>query len=239
MIARIEQEIIKVAADCPNENILDFMLVVWMCCFQYTFHLVNKGIAVWTVMYVDHFDEIRDGIDAEFTKLRGVTSTTHGRFRDTQFYLEISYKFFCEFCKDSGFCSDEDARDTYNSFCSQLHTLVQEEETRYRESVEVKTIDYLALIRDLYKQGSFRVAKEVKDFNPDKHDGLIYYDCLCLRSKCLDKKIKHIRSSLSLDDCINNLLAKDALKLVGSKNTVQINGTGGKRFYAIKLNKLR
>ncbi|EOS58412.1 hypothetical protein C814_02371 [Anaerotruncus sp. G3(2012)] len=191
--------------------------------------------------YVDHFDEIRDAIDARLTQLRRATasSTTHGRLRDTQFYLETSYMVLLEFCKDSGFCSEEDARDTYCSFSTQLHKLVQAQEARFRESVEVKAIDYLALIRDLYKKGYFRVAKDVQDFKPEKHDGLIYYGCLCLRGKCLEQKLKSIQSNLSLDACVSVLLSRDALKLVESKNTVQINGTGGKRFYAIKLSKLR
>ena len=147
---------------------------------------------------------------------------------------------FLEFCKDSGFCSDEDTKDTYSSFRAHLHKLVQAQEARYKESEEVKAIDYLALIWDFYKHDRFRVAKGIEDFNSnsDKYDGLIYYDCLCLRGKRLEQKLKSNKSGLSLDACVSALLNKDALKRVESKNTVQINGTGGKRFYAIKLNKL-
>ncbi len=191
--------------------------------------------------YVDHFEEIRDSIDARLTQLRRATasSTTHGRLRDTQFYLEISYMVLLEFCKESGFCSEEDAKDTYQSFSTQLRTLVQAQEARFKESIEVKTINYLDLIRDLYKQGAFHLAKDAENFKPEKHDGLIYYDCLCLRGKRLEKKLLSFTPSLSFVDCISYLLSKGALKLVESKNTVQVNGTGGKRFYAIKLHKLR
>ena len=203
--------------------------------------LVSTFYFYFIQWYVDHFDEIRDTINAELTKLRKATasSTTHGRLRDTQFYLEISYMVLLEFCKDSGFCSEEDAKDTYQSFSTQLRTLVQAQETRFKESIEVKTIDYLDLIRDLYKQGAFHLAKDAENFKPEKHDGLIYYDCLCLRGKRLEKKLLSFTPSLSFVDCISYLLSKGALKLVESKNTVQINGTGGKRFYAIKLSKLR
>lgn len=202
--------------------------------------LVSTFYYYFIQWYVDHFDEILDTINAELTKLRKATasSTTHGRLRDTQFYLRISYMAFMEFCKDSDFCSEEDAKDTYCAFNTQLHKLVQAQEARFKESVEGKT-EYLALIRNLYKGGRFRVAKDVKDFNSEKHDGLIHYDCLCLRSKRLAQKLKSIGSSLNLDDCVSALLNKNALKLVESKNTVQINGTGGKRFYAIKLSKLK
>lgn len=203
--------------------------------------LVSTFYFYFIQWYVDHFDEIRDTINAELTKLRKATasSTTHGRLRDTQFYLEISYMVLLEFCKESGFCSEEDAKDTYQSFSTQLRTLVQAQEARFKESIEVKTIDYLDLIRDLYKQGAFHLAKDAENFKPEKHDGLIYYDCLCLRGKRLEKKLLSFTPSLSFVDCISYLLSKGALKLVESKNTVQINGTGGKRFYAIKLSKLR
>ena len=203
--------------------------------------LVSTFYYYFIQWYVDHFEEIRDAIDSRLTQLRKATasSTTHGRLRDTQFYLETSYMVFLEFCKDSGFCSEEEATDTYRSFRTQLCTLVQAQEARFKESVEVKAINYLAIIRNLYKQGDFRVAKGIKDFNPDKHDGLIYYDCLCLRGNRLEQKLKKISPSLSRTACVNNLLSKDALKLVDNKHTVQINGTGGKRFYAVSLNKLK
>lgn len=203
--------------------------------------LVSTFYYYFIQWYVDHFEEIRDSIDAWLTQLRKATasSTTHGRLRDTQFYLETSYMVFLEFCRDSGFCSEEDARDTYHNFSSQLHGLVQAQEARFRESVGVKMMDYLALIRDLYKQGCFRVAEDIKDFKPEKHDGLIYYDCLCLRGKRLEQKLRSFDPNLSLDACVSALLNMEALKLVKNKNTVQVNGTGGKRFYAIKLRKLR
>lgn len=203
--------------------------------------LVSTFYYYFIQWYVDHFDEIRDTINAELTKLRKATasSATHGRLRDTQFYLQISFMAFLEFCKDSGAFSEEDARDTYCSFSTQLHELVQAQEARFRESVEVKAIDYLALIRDLYRGDYFRLAKGVEDFKSEKHDGLIYYDCLCLRGKRLERRIRDVEPSSRLEDCVSALLSKDALKLVESKNTVQINRTGGKRFYAIKLSKLR
>ena len=203
--------------------------------------LVSTFYFYFIQWYVDHFEEIRDAIDARLTQLRKTTasSTTHGRLRDTQFYLETSYMVFLEFCKESGFCSEEDAKDTYQSFSTQLRTLVQAQEARFKESIEVKTIDYLDLIRDLYKQGAFHLAKDAENFKPEKHDGLIYYDCLCLRGKRLEKKLLNFTPRLSFVDCISYLLSKGALKLVESKNTVQISGTGGKRFYAIKLHKLR
>lgn len=202
--------------------------------------LVSTFYYYFIQWYVNHFDEIRAAIDAELTKLRqsAAASTTHSRLRDTRFYLQTAYMVLLEFCKDSGFCSDKDAQDTYTSFYIQLNTLVQAQEKRFRGSMDAKKVDYLATIRKLYRKGIFRIANDTEAFNPDKHDGLIRYDCLCLRGNCLRQKLQNNCQNLSFDDCIAFLRDKDALKLVESKNTVQINGTGGKRFYAIKLTKL-
>lgn len=218
----------------PNGAVLDY----------YQRHqplLVSTFYYYFIQWYVDHFDEIRNEIDARLTKLRAASasSAVHGRLRDTQFYLQISYLIFLEFCKDSGFCSKKDALDTYNGFIAHLAKLVHAQETRFRKSIEAEAINYLSLIGSLYRQGYFRVAKGTEDFNPDKHDGLIHYECLCLRGKCLEKKLRYIQSDFNLDACLCNLLSQNALRRVGSKNTVQINGTGGKRFYAIWLKKLR
>ena len=53
--------------------------------------LVSTFYYYFIQWYVDHFNEIRDSIDAKLTQLRRATAspTTHGRLRDTQFYLEI------------------------------------------------------------------------------------------------------------------------------------------------------
>lgn len=190
--------------------------------------------------YVDHFDEICEEIDRRLTifRERATESDFHGRLCDTQFYLQISYMAFLEFCKESGFISEEDSLDEYNYFCAQITRLIRAQQERFRLDKGAEEIDYLDLIRKLYKSGRFRVAKKKTEFDPNKHDGIIWYDGLCLRGKCLEQKIRNINANFNLTDCVNDLLAKDALKLVEKKNTVQINGIGGKRFYAIKLNKL-
>lgn len=188
--------------------------------------------------YVNHFDEIRDEIDARLTRFREITadSEIHGRLRDTQFYLQVSYMIFLEFCRDSGFIRAEDAKDEYYVFASQLLELVQAQQARFSSAIEKsEDVNYLKLLCKLYKKNSFCLADNIKHFNSEKHDGLIHYDCLCLRGKSLDRKIRKIIPSFKHDDVIREFLDKKALKQVKEKYTVQIEG---KRFYAIYLDEL-
>lgn len=203
--------------------------------------LVSTFYYYFIQWYVDNFDEVKAAIDAELTRLRKTTasSTTHGRLRDTQFYLQTSYQFFCQFCIDSGYCSVEDARDTYSDFIVQLSQLIQAQQARFEQDNDMEIVDYLRYISQLYHGKQFRVAKEKEDFDPEKHDGVIYYNCLCLRGKRLGKKLSKIIPNFDWQACKDTLLNSGALKLVGHKNTVQVDGLGGKRFYAIRLDKLR
>lgn len=183
--------------------------------------------------YVDHFEMIRSEIDERLTKFRKLTadSAIHGRLNDTQFYLQISYIIFLEFCRESEFISKEDTLDEYDGFAIQLANLIQAQQSRF--GLNKEKINYLKLVRKLYKSGSFCIAKTKKQFNPNKHDGLYYYDgCVCLRGESLDKKIRKIIPNAKREDIIKNLRDKNALKLVQEKCTVQIKG--GLRFYAIK-----
>lgn len=229
----IPRELVVKITKRPNGEILD----------KYQRHqplLVSTFYSFFIQWYVDHFDVIRNEIDKRLTELRktSVNSNIHGRLCDTKFYLQISFMLFLEFCKEAGFITEEDERDEYMDFSSQLNDLISEQQARFKSNIQAEKIDYLNLIRKLYTEGRFCVAKKKKDFNPDKHEGVICYDCLCLRGKYLERKIKNINASLRLEDCIQGLLAQNALKLVENKNTVQISGTGGKRFYAVKLDKL-
>jgi hypothetical protein len=187
--------------------------------------------------YVEHFDEIRNEIDIRLTKFREtmVHSAIHGRLCDTQFYLQFSYMVFLEFCVESGFISEEDSSDEYNDFQIQISKLVRMQQERLRPDNEAESINYYKIILKLYRQGRFHLAGKREAFNPDKHDGLLYYNCLCLRSKSLDKKLCKVVPGFNHESCIKFLIEKGVLKRGKQKNTVQINGVGGKRFYAIKF----
>lgn len=190
--------------------------------------------------YVEHFNDIRNEIDERLTKFREMSVTgVHLRLKDTQFYLQTSYMLFLEFCKNSSFITEKEAQDEYRSFRTQLVKLIQAQQARISlDNEKPKKLNYLKLIRDLYKSNRFRLAENAEKFDQNKHDGLIYYECLCLRGKNLDKIIHKEFRNFKHYDMINDLLSKDALKLVAKKNTVQIRQLNGLRFYAIGLNLL-
>ncbi|MCM1500484.1 MAG: hypothetical protein NC124_18640 [Clostridium sp.] len=202
--------------------------------------LVSTFYYFFLQWYVDHFDEICDEICKRLTTFRETIfdSEIHGRLCDTRFYLQISYMIFLEFCKESGFLSKEECQDEYNSFYSEVTKMIRKQQDRFENRGDAREVDYLKLIRKFYKHGMFCIAGGKEEYKPDKHDGIIYYDCLCLRGKCLERRLKKEGIYFNLEECVNYLLKHDALKCVGQKHTVQINGTGGKRFYAIKLDKL-
>ena len=119
--------------------------------------------------YVNHFKEICEWIDERLTEFRKTTvnSPIHGRLLDTLFYLQTSYMIFLEFCKMSGFISEEDALDEYDSFGNQLIKLILKQQDLF-ESNEPKSghVNYLKIIRKLYKKGKFRLADDAASFRP-------------------------------------------------------------------------
>ena len=199
--------------------------------------LVSTFYYYFIQWYVDHFAEICATIDDRLTKFRETTanSSVHGRLRDTQLYLQISYMLFLKFCTESQCCSRQDATEEYKNFSRYLARLIQAQQVRFNQDSNSKSVDYPNFIRYLYHNNSFILAKSKKDFNPSVHDGLIYYDCLCLRGERLKKRLRQLVPNFNFNDCIASLLAAGALKLVENKYTVQIDGTGGIRFYAIRI----
>lgn len=207
--------------------------------------LVSTFYYYFLQWYVDNFEDICKWIDDRLTQFReaNMNSYLHGRLLDTQFYLEISYMLFLEFCKDSEFIVEEEALDEYGDFHDQVSKLVLEQQNRYKSGgLKAENIDYLKLVRKLYQRGKFRLAKSAGAYRPEEHDGLIYYKCLCLRRKNLEKRIHKISPDIKIDDVIDALLDKNALKLVKNKRTVKIStldrSVGAIRFYAILLNYL-
>lgn len=207
--------------------------------------LVSTFYYYFLQWYVDNFKDICEWIDERLTQFRKATANSylHGRLLDTQFYLEISYMLFLEFCKDAGFISEEDALDEYDDFRNQVSRLVQEQQNRYESGKsKAENIDYLKLVRKLYRKGKFRLADSASAYRPEEHDGLIYYECLCLRRKNFEKKLHKVSPDMNIDDAIEALKDKNALKLVKDKRTVKISkldkSVGAQRFYAIKLDVL-
>lgn len=191
--------------------------------------------------YVDNFEAVRDEINDDLTRFRqnNPMSEVHGRLNDTKFYLLTAYKFFLKFSVDSGFCSEQDAFEEHKEFADELSELTRAQQEWFRKDTEqAEKVNFLKLIRKLYRNNGFRLASSAEQFDPTEHDGLIYYECLCLRGNCLEKKIRKIVSGVKINNIIAELLDQKVLKLVKKKHTVQINECGGLRFYAIHLNAL-
>jgi hypothetical protein len=177
--------------------------------------------------YVSRYHDICAMLTTRLTNFRKNPPQIHPRLRDTQFALHTAYMMLMEFCKDSGFITVEEANAETNSFASQLVKLIQAQHTRINPGDdEADEVDCLKLIRKLCESKSFRLAKSKEVFNPDKHDGLLYYDCLCLRREILDAKIRKIIRGVKIDDVVKNLAAQKALKLVDNKHTVRIHMAG-------------
>ncbi|MDR1704656.1 MAG: hypothetical protein LBS19_08225 [Clostridiales bacterium] len=207
--------------------------------------LVSTFYHYFIEWYVRRYDDICKGIDAELTKQRAATTASdiHGRLRDTQFYLNVSFMLLMEFCKDSGFVTAADARVEYLSFERQLAYLIEAQQARFKASkAEEEQLDYLKLIRRLYKRENFRLADSPETFDPEIHDGLIYYECLCLRGDCLEKRLRRVDKRININDVIRELADRGALKRVQDKRSVKIStlnkDAGALRFYAIWLYEL-
>ena len=97
----------------------------------------------------------------------------------------------------------------------------------------------MAIIRTLYNGKQFRLADSIDKLSNDKYHGIIYNKQLCLRGNKLMAEILKITPKATLHAVIDCLKEQDALITGNDKNSIQISGTGGKRFYAIPLKKLR
>lgn len=207
--------------------------------------LVSTFYFFFIQWYVECFEEICNMIEVRLTKFREITADTefHGRLCDTRFYLQIAYMLFLEFCRQSNFISEQDALDEYCSFETQLTSLIQAQQERFRpRKSELKEMDYVNIIRTIYKKKKLRLADNVESFNVDKHDAVIHYECLCVRRKNLEDILSKFLPSVPIDYVIQGLEKKHALKRVKDKRTVKISTlnkeAGSLRFYAIWLHML-
>lgn len=126
---------------------------------------------------------------------------------------------FLQFCCDSNFISEEQTEKEFKDFNDQLSELIGNQQAKFELNQKIKVMDYLKIIRKLYKDKCFRLAKDIAHFDAQKHDGLIHgsYGCLCLRGKCLDRIIEKYFPGVSRRDLVQSLKDVDALKLVAKK----------------------
>ncbi len=173
--------------------------------------LVSTVYYFFIQWYVDNYEKVCTDISLRLTRQRETAPQIHARLRQTQFCLQIAYMMFLEFCKGQGFITREEAIAEYDSFGAQLVDLVCAQNARINpDEPSSDKPNYLKLVRNLYKGKNFKLAEGVKDFNPDKHDGLIHYNCLCLRRESLEKRIRKIYPHANINDVVKALRTKNA-----------------------------
>ena len=203
--------------------------------------LVSTFYYYFIEWYVAHYYDIVAELDTRLTKFRSEPAHgTHGRLRDTQFYLQTAYMLFLKFCEDSGFITADEAHEDYLDFGKQLTGLIKDQHKRANpDKEESEKINYMKLIRKIYKNDSDRYARNKKQYikNPDIYDGLIHYGCLCLRRDKLEKRLRDVVREAKIDDAVQELLDRNELKLA-QKYQVKVSGITT-NFYAIWLEMLK
>jgi len=190
--------------------------------------------------FIEHYNEVRELLAKWLNAFRKKNLGVHARLQETYFCLETTCRIFLLYSEKQDFITIENAQKQIQSFNSLLLNLVKAQNERVNQVANNKPsqVDFLGLICSLYKSDGFRLADSIEQLK-DKHDGLIHGDYLCLRGVKLMKKIYQFVPTTNLNEVINALVAKDALKQGSDRRSIQITGGGGKRFYAIRLSKLR
>lgn len=204
--------------------------------------LVSTFYSYFIQWYVEKYQDIRETINSRFTRFRssGSRLPVHGRLADTLFYLHVSQIILLDFFIEHDLMTKENAIDISQRFQMYVLGLIKEQQNRFKSQDDSsEEVNYLSIIKELYQAGDFKLAKNKTKFDDDVHDGVIHYECLCLRGKSLKRVVKQKFGSSNLKPLTDYLRSLKALKLDSDGGpTVQINGLKGKRFYAIWLKKL-
>ena len=165
----------------------------------------------------------------------------HERLKETHFFLGTSHAILLQYLHDKKMIPKQDAERLNQSFLELLDELVHDQQKRVEQGMHNRPnkFDLLAHVYNMYKNGCFHLAGSAKHFVDGQHDGLIHNGFLCLRSKSFKGKVCNAASTYSYTDAISVLRARGLLKRDKDGRNIQIHGTGGIRFVAIDLNKLR
>jgi hypothetical protein len=156
----------------------------------------------------------------------------------------LAYYNYLKFCEESGLVSEEIKEYERENFMHYINNLINKQQSRMNEEDELEERNcYLKTISKLYRKGKFRLAEKPEQYDPNNHDGLIYYKCLCLRRERLTEFMEKEYPRDSIKKIIKELDVQNALKIQSEgKKTVKISklreGVGSLRFYAIWLDKL-
>jgi len=190
--------------------------------------------------FVQNYHEIKQWLVKWLGESRATHLGVHDRLQETHFFLSSTHRIFLMYCVDKGFATPETAKHQHLQLRQILTYFVRKQDERVRMSSDVKTQkpSYLSIICNLYDSKVLRLTDDIANLK-DKHHGLIYEDCLCLRSVKLMPEIIKLIPNANLNDVIDSLTAQGAIKPGNDKTSIQISGGGGKRFLAIPLKKLK
>lgn len=190
--------------------------------------------------YVDNYADICYSISEGIEKFRSQNKNAdiHGRLLDTYMYLSISYKILLEYFMKSEFISIEEYRKDNIIFNNIVSRLVKEQQSRYESVNEGSEGErYLKTIKKLCNApNGFRISKNRKKYDKDKHDGLFNKECLCIRGNSIDTIMSKHTKNYSRQRFTKALKRINALKLDGEGKQSQI---GNERFYCIYMSMLQ
>ena len=183
------------------------------------------GIRDWLKEYCNLYNEANSGVNI------------HDRLKETYFFLSTAYAMLLQYCFEKGLLQEENTSILHLSFSTLLSDLIRAQEKRVVQGTvsEAERIDFLARISLKYKNGEIILAENPGQFKEREYDGVIHNRELCLRSDTL----RRIFPGIGPEDVAKGLLTQGALRPGTKDLQIQIYAAGGKRFYAIPLNKLR
>ena len=203
--------------------------------------IVSNFYHHYITWYVENYDNIKEWLKEWWGCYLESDLGVHDRLREAHFSLNSSYTMLLQYLYDKGFITEEDAKKLHLSFQDLLTSLVQAQEIRVKQDrhLDPAQVDPLAHIRTMYKGGSLHIAETAKHFREGVHDGVIHDNHLCLYGDSFRDKVCKSISITNHNDALDILKAQGVLKEGHDKRTIQIFATGGKRFYAIRLDALR
>jgi hypothetical protein len=199
--------------------------------------ILSTFYSYFIAWYVTNFDEIRNVLKEWLAKYRNTVTEVHARLQETHFCLEAAFKLFLMYREEKKFITPEVSMEQYDVFYRRLRAIVHEQNARVNQgSLGAPTqVDYLALIRSLFRSGQFKLVNCGHQFSDVLHDGVLENDYLALRREKLMAIIRTKYPAADFSDVLKDLKAHNALKTGKDATPMQVWGTGGLRFYKIKL----
>lgn len=197
--------------------------------------IVSTFYRYYIIWFIEHYNEVCNTLSEFYKAHEDVDLKVHDRLREMHFFLASSYYCFVLYLYEKKYLSKKEAENVYSSFVTLLTSLVDKQNERVgEERKELEVESYWPQIQNLYRNGKFKVASRVDEFDPDRHDGLLHNYCFYFRRECLKKFFPKVDPS----EIINELSEQRILKEGAKDRTKQISALHGMRFYVIPLSKL-